>query len=306
MKFDLEKAQPLGAADGLAIVVRDRRFSREAVARRWWLGGDPIATAWHNTLSVVFPKGEALFIESVKAHREGAPAKLEAEIRAFIRQEVNHTREHVAFNRMAVDGGYDVSRVERRLDERLAVIRQRDPILNLAATMMLEHLTALLARETLTNPAYMGNAAGELGELWRWHAIEEIEHKAVAYDTWLHATRGWSRFKRWRAKTLVGLIASKNFLIGRYNDTLDMLEQDGLTGLKWKWRLIAYLAWRPGVVRRTFGAWLSFFAPGFHPWKDGDTDRALIGLYDSEFPDAVLHADIARTVTGPVAQPLSA
>lgn len=288
MKFDHEKAQPLDAAGDLAILVRDRRFTRETESQRWWLGGDPIATAWHNTLSVVFPKGEALFIESVKAHREGTPPKLEAEIRAFIRQEVNHTREHIAFNRIAVEAGYDISRVERRLDERLAVIRKRDKVLNLAATMMLEHLTALLARETLTNPAYMGDSAGELGHLWRWHAIEEIEHKAVAYDTWLHATRDWSRFKRWRAKTVVGLIASKNFLIGRYSDTLDMLEQDGLTGLKWKLRLIAYLAWRPGVVRRTFGAWLSFFMPRFHPWNGGTGDRLLIGLYDSEFPDAIL------------------
>lgn len=290
MKFDLAKATPLGeeALAEIALTVRDRRFPRQGKAQRWWLGGDPVATAWHNTLSVVFPKGEALFIESVKAHRDGAPPKLEAEIRAFIKQEINHTREHVAFNRMALDGGYDVSGIEQRLDARLAVIRTRPPIFNLAATMVLEHLTAMLARETLTNPAYMGDAAGDLGEIWRWHAIEEIEHKAVAYDTWLNATREWSRFKRWRVKTLIGFIASKNFLIGRYRDTLDLLEQDGLTGFKWKWRVMAYLAWRPGVMRRTCLEWLSFFLPGFHPWKHDDADRELIGRYDSEFPDAVL------------------
>ena len=118
MKFDLETARPLDAVGALAINVRDRRFGRELDAGKWWLGGDPVATAWHNTLSVVFPKGEALFIESVKANRAGAPPKLEAEIRAFIRQEVNHTREHVAFNRMAVESGYDTSRVEQRLDQR--------------------------------------------------------------------------------------------------------------------------------------------------------------------------------------------
>lgn len=293
MKFDLEKATPLdGGETSSSLTVRDRRFPRESSAKRWWLGDDPVATAWHNTLSVVFPKGEALFIESVKAHREFAPPKLEAEIRAFIRQEVNHTREHVAFNRMAIDGGYDVSGIEQRLDARMAVIRQRPPVLNLAATMLLEHITAMLARETLTNPAYMGDAAGDLGEIWRWHAVEEIEHKAVAYDTWLHATRDWGRFKRWWVKTLIGLIASKNFLIGRYVDTLDLLAQDGLTGFKWKLRVASYLVWRPGVMRRTAIEWLTFFLPGFHPWKRSDADRILIGKYDSEFPDAVLQPTV--------------
>jgi predicted metal-dependent hydrolase len=64
------------------------------------------------------------------------------------------------------------------------------------------------------------------------------------------------------------------------------LAQDGLTGAKWKWRLAAYLLWTPGVVRRVFPAWLSYFMPGFHPWQHDD--RALIAKTDSEFADAVM------------------
>jgi len=66
--------------------------------------------------------------------------------------------------------------------------------------------------------------------LWRWHAIEEIEHKAVAYDTWLHATRDWSRWKRWRVKSLLMLLVTKNFLTHRIQDALGLLAQDGITG----------------------------------------------------------------------------
>lgn len=290
MKFDLEGAVPLGKdtptpAD-LAIVVRDMRFCREEKPARWWLNGDPVATAWHNALSIAFPRGEAMFIEAVKAHRQGAPPKLEAEIRAFVRQEANHTREHIAFNRAAVEAGYDLAPIEADIDAKLELTKLRPPIANLAATMALEHLTALMARETLANPRNMHGATGEPAELWYWHAVEELEHKAVAYDTWLHATRDWSRWQRWSVKRRMGLIAFRNFLIGRIGETLALMRQDGLTGWKWKLRLALYLWGRPGVLRRTIPGCIAYFLPGFHPWNHDD--RALIGKFDSEFPDAVL------------------
>ena len=92
----------------LMLNVRDRRFGRETQQQRWWLNGDPIASAWFNALSACFPRGEGLFIDAVRHFREGTPPRLEREIRAFIKQEVNHTREHLAFNRAAVDAGRGV------------------------------------------------------------------------------------------------------------------------------------------------------------------------------------------------------
>ena len=270
----------------LTITIRDQRFGRNAPPSRWWLNNDPVATAWHNALSATFPRGEAFFIESVKAHREGAPPKLEAEIRAFIKQEINHTREHVAFNRAAEAAGYDIAKIDRRVEEMLALTKDRPVIVNLAATMALEHYTAMMAHEFLANPAHFAGAEKEPADMWRWHAIEEIEHKGVAYDTWLHATKGWSRWKRWKVKSLMMLIVTKNFFTHRVEDTLDLLAQDGLTGAKWKWRLAAYLLWKPGVIRRVFPAWLSYFMPGFHPWQHDN--RALIAKADSAFADAVL------------------
>lgn len=273
------------APDDLAITVRDRRFGRERKPGRWWLNGDPIATAWHNALSATFPRGEAFFIESVKAHREGVPPRLEAEIRAFIKQEINHTREHVAFNRAAADAGYDMEAIDRRVEELLAMTKDRPAIVNLAATMALEHYTAMMAHEFLANPAHFAGADQEVANMWRWHAIEEIEHKGVAYDTWLHATRDWSRWKRWKVKSLMMGVVTKNFIANRITDTLDLLAQDGLTGARVKWRLAAYLLWQPGILRRVFPAWLSYFLPGFHPWNHDD--RKLIAKADSAFQDAV-------------------
>ncbi|MCZ8019809.1 metal-dependent hydrolase [Novosphingobium sp.] len=288
--LDVEPAAALGKAGptpaDLTITVRDERFGRDQKPGRWWLNNDPVATAWHNALSATFPRGEAFFIEAVKAHREGAGPKLEAEIRAFIKQEINHTREHIAFNRAAVDAGYDLDAIDQRVAANLELTKDRPAILNLAVTMALEHYTAMMAQEFLANPQHFAGAEPETAAMWRWHAVEEIEHKGVAYDTWLHATKDWTRYRRWKVKSLMMLIVTTNFIRNRWQDTIELLKQDGLTGWKVKAKLAWYLVGTPGVLRRIFPAWCSYFLPGFHPWNHDD--RALISKHDSEFKDAVL------------------
>ena len=287
--IDLDTATASGPTpDDLKITVRDERFNRETTPSRWW-AGEPYGTAWHNALSATFPRGEAFFIEAVKAHREGAPPKLEAEIRAFVKQEINHTREHIAFNKLAEKFGYDIKAIDKRVEEMLAMTKDRPVILNLAATMALEHYTAMMAHEFLANPKHFDKADPEVRDMWRWHAVEEVEHKGVAYDVWNHATRDWSDWQRWKVRSLMMLIVTKNFFKHRWEDSLNLLAQDGITGWKARTGLLKYLLVTPGVVRRIFPAWLAYFKPGFHPW-DHD-DRELIGIYEGEFEAALMPAE---------------
>src|SRR5437763_7418609 len=104
---------------GLSITPRDRRFGRSAPTPRLWHGGSVEATAIYNALSTTFPKGEAFFVESVRGFAEGTPAKLAEEIRAFTTQEAIHSREHDAFNKRAAVAGYDLSKLEAPVEERL-------------------------------------------------------------------------------------------------------------------------------------------------------------------------------------------
>ncbi|MGE3396881.1 MAG: metal-dependent hydrolase [Sphingomonas sp.] len=270
----------------LTITPRDRRFGRDARQDRWWMGGDPVATAFYNALSATFPKGESFFVEAVRMFREGADEKLAAEIKAFTTQEVMHSREHVQFNKRAIEAGYDLTPLEDRVDHRLAVTRAKPPIVSLAATMCLEHFTAILANQLLRNPRHLAKADPESAAMWRWHAIEEIEHKGVAYDTWLHATRGISRRKRWKIKAKVMLFVTRNFIVDRTRGTLELLRQDGITGPN-AWARMFWFAWvRPGMLRKIFGAWVAFFLPGFHPWNHDD--RALIARAESDYEAARL------------------
>jgi uncharacterized protein len=270
----------------LTITPRDRRFGRDLAQKRWWLNGDPVGSAFHNALSITFPRGEAFFVESVKAFREGTPPKLAAEIRSFITQEVMHSREHVSFNKRVSDAGYKIDHLEQVVIDTLALTKGRPEILNLAVTMALEHYTAIMAQMMLADDKMFAGADRELADMWRWHAIEEIEHKGVAYDTWLHATRDWSRWKRWKVKSMMMTIVSFKFWTKRWAGTLDLLSQDGITGWKAKAWLAWYLFGAPGIMRRLFLPWAAFFLPGFHPWNHDD--RALIGKYDSDFAAANL------------------
>jgi hypothetical protein len=263
----------------LSITPRDRRFGRQAAAPRLWHGGRVEATAIYNALSTTFPRGEAFFVESVRAFRDDAPPKLAEEIQAFTTQEAIHSREHDAFNKRAAEAGYDLTALEAQVEKRLAVTRGKPPIVSLAATMALEHFTAILAHQLLAERRHLEGGEQEAADLWRWHAVEEIEHKGVAYDTWLHATREWRRTKRWKLKARVMLYVTRNFVVDRTAGALELMRQDGVTGLK-AWRILLWHLWiRPGMFRKIAGAWLKFFLPGFHPWNEDD--RHLLGAYAS-------------------------
>jgi predicted metal-dependent hydrolase len=262
------------APTDLIITPRDQRFGRNIALNRWWMGGDAVKTVIFNALSVTFPRGEAFFIDSVRNHRADADPRLAADIQAFTKQEVVHSREHLAFNRRVTEAGYDTSRLEKKVEDRLAYIATKPPIASLAVTMALEHFTAILAHALLANPRYLKGADKESGDLWRWHAIEEIEHKGVAFDTWRLATRNWPRRKRWMVKSAVMLAVTRNFLVDRTGGILDLLQQDGRSGP----RVWARLAWLtlgyPGILRAIALPWASYFLPGFHPWRHDD--RVLI------------------------------
>ena len=118
----------------LTITPRDRRFGRDEATPRWWHGGNPYASALYNALSATFPLGEAFFVESVRAFRDGADPKLAEDIRNFTTQEVVHSREHLAFNRRAADAGYDLTPLEARVARRLELLRSKPPIASLFST----------------------------------------------------------------------------------------------------------------------------------------------------------------------------
>lgn len=283
-RLDLPTATP----PGLALTIRDVKFCRNKRPKRWWHSDDPIATAWYNSVSSSLPRGEQFFVEIIQQYRNSLPPQLEREAKAFVRQEMNHAREHNLFNRQAGEYGYDVESIGRGIDEMLDLAKSKPIEISLAVSIALEHFAASISHKLLTDPRYLKGADPEAADLWRWHAIEELEHKGLVFDVWLWETRDWSKGRRYRTRVLVAAKVTRKYFRNRVKDALGLLAQDGITGWRARWRLHKFLWLTPGMMTRMFFEWAAILLPGFHPWNRDH--RALIQRYDSPYAAAAMPA----------------
>jgi len=184
--------------------------------RHFAAGGDLILSHLAAALSSVFPDGEDFFVRSVRHYRDGiTDPDLKRQVAGFIGQEATHGREHRALNDRLARLGYPTKFFER-LTRRGLTLRERvaPPISNLAATAALEHFTATFAQLLLSSDdARRLLEHDEIRNLYLWHALEEAEHKAVAFDVY-KAMGGGERLRVWTMKLLrVAFIAGTAFQV---------------------------------------------------------------------------------------------
>ena len=294
--------QALNPVDRPAIVARGFRVAKQLEPQRHWVRSDPFATAFFNALSAVFPHGETFMIRSMIAWEERVPAALRHQVSAFIEQEAGHSREHVAMNKVLIEAGYDVEPLERKIKAFVRFFESSSDLTKLTATMCIEHFTAIVAAEILKNPAHLEGADDELRELWLWHAVEEVEHKAVAFDVWMFATREWSGARRWLTRSGLLLAVSLSFFVNRTRGQVELLRQDGLSKPKGWWLCLRHGFAKGAIGRNVMGPWLEFFRPGFHPHQIDDRELlvrgenmlAAINLVTEGAAGEVVHTALAR------------
>ena len=274
----------------LKIQPRDVAFGRGEAYPRWWCGGDPVVTTFFNALSLTFPDGERLFMDAVRHYRGEVSGKLAEDVRGFIAQEAIHSREHHALNQLIDRERYPAAEIEAEIRERVAFSRSRGPMAMLISTIALEHFTAMMAETHIRHRDELFQKTDPAIErLWRWHALEETEHKAVAYDVFMAATKDWSPALRYRrrcvAMALITLMFTRN--ITRYAARL--LEADGYEP-KAALKAVKRFVWgKPGLFRRGWRTYIAWYRPGFHPWDQKATGPTL-AAWKAEFDAAALGA----------------
>ncbi|MFN3521155.1 MAG: metal-dependent hydrolase [Phenylobacterium sp.] len=263
---------------------RDLRFDLEGARQGHWLGGDPVGTAVFNALSLTFPDGERMFMDAVRHYRGQLSGKLAEDVRGFIAQEAIHSREHHALNQLIDRERYPVAEIEEHVRARTALARQRGPMAMLISTIALEHFTAMMAEAHIAHQDLFDGAAPEIERMWRWHAMEETEHKAVAFDVFMEVTKGWSPFLRYRRRVLSMAVITFVFSRNITRFAARLLEADGYAP-EAALKAVKRFVWnKPGLFRRGWKTYLAWYRPGFHPW-DQDT-RATVAAWRAEFDAA--------------------
>lgn len=253
-----------------AIVARGFRAATDTLTERHWVRNDPYATAFFNALSAVFPHGETFMIRSLIPWVERVPESLRVDVEAFIEQEAGHSREHVAMNKALIGAGYDIAPLDRKIRGFVAFFEDASDIMKLTATMCIEHFTAIIAAELLENRYHLDGVDDDILELWLWHAIEEVEHKGVAYDVWNHATKDWSPARRYALRSFFMLAVTTSFFINRTLGQIELLRQDGYRFLASLKGVLRAGFGKGGIGRNVLRPWAAFFRPGYHPWDKDD------------------------------------
>lgn len=279
--------QPLGAMANIPPRRLDFEFSPSQVARHYY-NNSAFASTFLTALSSLFPHGESFFVQSVRNYRERITDPLmRAQVAGFIGQEAMHSKEHIAFNNMATEQGYPVDKLDRDVGRLLKAVQALAPqSVQLAATVCLEHYTAIIAEMLLRDPDVQQCFSEDTRALWLWHALEENEHKNVAFDVFQKVSGSYAI----RAGTMIPTTAI--FFVVAFWFHGRLLATDGeLLNLRQNWAGFKYF-WggRKGVFSRLLPKYLDFFKPGFHP-SQHDTNALLEEWRERLFGNGGLLAD---------------
>ncbi len=235
---------------------------------RYWLDNCPYKSRVIDAVQATFPDGERYFIASVRAYRDQIEdPELAADVKDFMLQEGQHGQVHSRYNERLARQGINIAAFTRHTkrisDHRL---KRLPASYNLALTAALEHFTAMMAELFFAEKSVMAGADPRLRAMLAWHAVEEMEHKAVAFDVMKkvakvgyfqrclamsHAILGFGLFTLiapWLLLRMEGFSFSQRLRL--------MLKRGG-----WMFGL------RRGVFPRLIPMLLSYYRPGFHPNK---------------------------------------
>ena len=246
-------------------IVRTKLDFRLDEVPRFWFGGDPFRTRIFDALSLTFPEGERYFIESVRLFRDQiTDPDLQQRVADFIRQEAQHGMAHDKMNQVMKEQGTPVDQFTSRIKKVFKFeLKYRSPQYNIAMTAAAEHLTALMADTFYSKKETLADANPLVRALFAWHAIEEMEHRDVAFDV-MQQVGDVPEFTRNSALVMTSALM---FCFTMYRTNV-MLKHDGFD---WKQRVsmigkgMPWLFGRKGMLTAKRQQYNDWFKKDFHP-----------------------------------------
>lgn len=246
-----------------------------------WFAGNAVLTTSINVFSIYIPRGEKFFIKSVRYFEDKInDQELRELVKIFIKQEANHYKAHEVFNTGLEKQNIRSLREEKAAEKLFTFMEKWLPKkIQLGITVFDEHLTATGAKLLLESEALAQSLDPEMRKLWEWHAVEEIEHKSVAFD--VYEAMGAGYFHR-MFSALIGAIIQGVYIIASENR---LLKEQGVKrfGPAGQGRAAGKILTSVVNIKKVAKEFVLYFKPGFHPW-DID-DRPFINAWYKKHPE---------------------
>jgi predicted metal-dependent hydrolase len=256
--------------------VRTRRIAFEYPTTdlpRHYMNDDLVMSHVVSVLSALFPNGEDFFVQSVRNYRDQiVDPQLKKQVGGFIGQEAIHGREHRTFNDRLHQLGYPTHRIDKGVGLLFKGLggKYLSKRVQLAVTAALEHYTATLAEVLLSSPEARNMfSVDEIRSLLLWHALEESEHKSVAFDVYQEVVGNYRIRVRVMNVVTVAFIAAVIF-----ETFLSLLCDPATRDLKRLRRSLGALRSSPFLHAGVWRHLRDYNRPDFHP-DDRDTTELV-------------------------------
>ncbi len=269
------------------IPVRRMDFEFDDAIPKYWFANNPMLTMLLTGLSCSFPEGERMFMRAVRHYQDRiTDPELMKEVRAFIGQEAHHGKEHQAFNEFMARKGLPIAKIEGFVKNAIAFEeRHLSKERMLAKTCALEHFTAMFAEAILEHPEVLELMDERLQPLWLWHAVEESEHKSVAFDVYQQQVDNyWVRVSEMALTSVLF-----TYFTGLH--TVQLLRASGeQRNFKATAQGLNKLIGPKGFFRGMLPQYLAYYSPNFHPSQRDSSAlrerglRMLKGLLGDKLP----------------------
>jgi len=242
---------------------------------RIWHRDGVLMTHFINAFQSMFPEGERVFIDAVRDCIARYPSLiiqdsvLKNDLDRFIEQEGRHSIVHDKWTKALVMIGYPtMTAYDLRLHRFRTWARSHlDMMTRLSITIGAEQYTASLAKLfSKDRPEIVLHSASVFQKVFLYHAMEELEHKAVCYDLYKKLHGGYIR--RMTGMAFITFYIWVNVLRRhRY-----LLRRDDLWDQKRKEFWWFYLGPR-GMIRVLIPKIFEYMKPSFYPWQNDEREE---------------------------------
>lgn len=257
-------AAPVRRINKSAIQPRRMDFQFDKSIPLYWFDNSQFKSVLLTALSCTFPEGERMFVRSVRHYQPLLKsARLREEVKGFIGQEAHHGNEHEVFNALMQEKGMPTQKVVDFVYNGIRWQEKRmSPARRLAKTCALEHFTAMLAELMLEHDDFLAGIDKNMLPLWLWHAVEESEHKSVAFDVYQEQVGNyWIRASEMAVTTVEFTFFTTLHYFQLRNGMKDKTDWASVRdGFNW-------LLGKPGFLRKLAPAYLAYYKRDFHPAK---------------------------------------